>query len=245
MLEGFVNMIMENMDLIIILVILLYVVKMTREAVAGTGDSKKKRDIRTMKDRVHSMLALNASSVSYKRLSKVKLRGDADIPMHTVGTTVGGILNFQEYIIAPIKKHWWNPMETARMLMVEGEALTDLHEGELVIEGSSIHPVTERFTWVVPTEDMVDKYGDEEIQEKREAFIKKVFNQLGNFDSNDDVWANTKTAIRGTRASARREQVMTQAPDQREEWKVEREAQQEQKRIQKEEDKSSFDRSEL
>ncbi len=154
-------------------------------------------------------------------------------------------MNFQEYVIIPIKNKWWNLMETARMLMVEGEAITDLHEGDLVIKGSSLHPVTERFTWVVPNKEMVQKYGAEELEEKREAFIEKIFNQLGDFDLNDDVWDNTKTGIRGTRASARKEEVMAQAPDKREAWRVEREAQAEHKRIQREEEKSKFNRGEL
>ena len=244
MLEGFTDAIMNNLDLIIVVLIMLYMVKMFKQAF-GDKDIKKKRDIKSMADRIHNMMTTNASSVGLKKLSKVYLRGDDEISMHKVGTTVGGVLNFQEYIIIPIKTKWWNPLETARLLMAESEAVTDLHEGDLVIEGASIHPVTERFTWVVPNREMVEKYGPEEIEEKREAFLVKVFNALGNFDLNNDMWANTKTGMRGTRASARKEEVATLAPDKREEWRVEQEAQRDQRRIQQREDRGTFNRSDL
>lgn len=238
--EGLVNVVMENLDIIIILLFLLYFFKMIKNI--GGKKTKYKRDIKTMSERIYNMLSKNSTSSELKKLTSVYVRGDEDVPKHKVGTTVGGVLNFQEYIIAPIKKTWWNPIEKSRMLMVEGEAVSDLHEGDLVIEGSSIHPITEKFTWVVPSKEMVDKYGDEEIQEKRENFMEKIFNQLGSFDLNNDIWANTKTAIRGNRASSKKEEVATNVPDIREQGQVERDSRSEQRRISREEERDKFNR---
>lgn len=240
MMGSMIEMIVELLPVFIILVFIAYAIKLLKSLTGGK--KKKTRDVKTMSERIYNMLASNAKSSGLKKLTKVYVRGDEDVPKHRVGTTIGGVLNFQEYIIVPIKKRWWNPLEKARMLMVEGEAVSDLHEGDLVIEGSSIHPITEKFTWVVPSKEMVDKYGDDEIQEKREAFMEKVFNQLGSFDLNNDMWANTKTAIRGNRASSKKEQIATNVPDIREEQTVERESRREQKRVEREEEKDKFNK---
>ena len=62
MLEGFTDAIMNNLDLIIIVLIMLYMVKMFKQAF-GDKDIKKKRDIKSMADRIHNMMTTNASSV--------------------------------------------------------------------------------------------------------------------------------------------------------------------------------------
>jgi len=240
MFEWMTELLIESMPLIIGLMLILYAFKMIKQ-VTNKG-TEKDRDVKSMSDRIYKMLVTNAKSSDLKKKTDVYLRGDIDTPMHKIGTSVGGVLNFQEYVIIPIKKRWWDFRENARMLMVEGEAIADLHEGDLVIEGAGIHPVTEKFTWVVPSKEMVDKYGDENIQKKREGFMEKIFNQLGAFDLNDDIWSNTKTAIRGKRASARKEQVQMNIPDIREKKQLERESRQDQRRIERSEEKSNFER---
>lgn len=234
MMEGFLNVLMEPLIyFMIIAAIFVMIIKMFKEI--KPDRTKREREVKSEDELIYKKLLLNAKSTYLKKKTPVYLRGDKDTPMYKIGTTVAGVLNFQEYVILPIKKKWWNIRESARMLMVEGEAISDLHQGDIIIEGSSIHPITDKFTWVVPSDEMVEKYGDENIQKKREAFANKLFNQQGNWDLNNDVWENTKTAIRGQRASSRREQVRMNIPDVKEQESVERKAEKEHERIEKSE----------
>lgn len=198
----------------------------------------KELQVRSMSERLYKMMCSAASLDTLKQRAKVLVRGDESTPMRKVGEVTGGILNLPEAIIIPLKSRWWKFWEDVRFLIVEGEFITDLFEGEVVIEASGIDPLTDKFLFVNVSQgygNEDDRYTDAEVQLKRSKLMEKIFARLGAFDMNDDIWENTKTSARGGRAAARKEYFWDSRPPVKTEDEMQKEQQIQEQRMMREE----------
>ena len=204
--------------------------------------TEKVKETKSMDERIYRTLCECAKGSSLKRHCKVYVKGDESVPLHKIGETPAGVLNYPDIVIIPIKSKWWKVLQKASMLIVEGEFIPDLYEGDIVIEGVGIHPLSEKFSFVNISQGYGKQYTDKEVQDKRNRLMERMFAELGNFDLNNDVWDNTKTGLRGGRLSSKSELIRGAYPKERPVDVVEREQRKQESEIRHEEANSGHTR---
>lgn len=227
------NWLIDVMPLIIIGVILWTILKSVLEMFPNVVD--KVKETKSMDERIYRTLCERAKGSSLKKHVSVYVKGDESVPMHKIGETPAGVLNYPDIVIIPIKSRWWKFIENASMLIVEGEFIPDLYEGDIVIEGVGIHPLSEKFSFINISQGYGKQYTDKEVQDKRNRLMERMFAELGNFDLNNDVWDNTKTGLRGGRLSSKSELIRSAYPQERPVDMVERDQRSQEKEIRREE----------
>lgn len=238
------NMLMQMLPYLIVIVVVIEILKVVLKKIKDWGVEAREKETKTEDERLYKAIVNLCKKYDLKKHEDVYLRGDSNIPKEKIGETATGVLPTQEMYIIPVRKKWWKFWQKATLVCVLRENIVDMYEGDLVIDGAGLDPLTEKFTLVYNPQEFGEETDDKEIQRKKLKIFEKYITRRLDFDMNNDIAQNTKTGMRGSRISADKELIRPERPQSRPKSEVQREQKRKEREIEKSErSRSIFNRS--
>lgn len=239
-----IELFIQILPYLIILMVVVEIVKSVIEKFSAYGSEKKEKETKTEDERLYKAIVNLCKRSDLKKHEDVYLRGDSNTPMQKIGQTAVGVLTTPEMYIIPIRKTWWKVWQSANLLCVLRENIVDMYEGDLVIDGAGLDPLSEKFTLVHSPHELGEEMDDEKVQRKKLKVFEKWISRRLDFDLNNDIAQNTKTGMRGSRVTAEKELVRPDRPQSRPVSEIQREQERKEREIEREEkNRSIFNRS--
>lgn len=181
----------------IVLIIFAYGYKLFANYMMNKENKRKVEKPRSNQERIFVGLKNVAKSSTLLTHKPVIVKGDGIVPDHKVGESISGVVPMNDEYAVFIRPKWWMFWKPATCLLFEPELTDDLNGGEIHIRGRGIEPLGDRYAYVIPPSKYFDDIKIEEVERRRSRIAHKRTMQLLNFDLNEHIDINIRTALTG------------------------------------------------